>query len=441
MLEILSIGFFGLSLVVCLIFDISIIIALLFGWLGFVAYGLAKGYSLHSLYLMSIKGLKSAWPIMIVMLIIGMLTASWRAAGTIAYLVGYAVEWISPQYTLVGAFLLNAFLSSLIGSAFGTSATMGVVTMSMCMAAGVSPVLAGGAILAGCYVGDRCCPISSSALLVASVTNTDIFTNVYLMYKTCVVPFVLAVLIFLGLGFIGEMHEADLNMRALFSKEFALNLWTLAPAVVLLGLLALRTNIKYTMISSIAVAVLVAIGAQDLSFAEVVRALILGFKANNGEVAVMLDGGGLVSMVRVSLIIGISCTYPGIFEGTGLIDILKQLVQRLSARTTSFTVMVLTAVVAAMISCNQILTVLLTNQLCKSIVPDRQDRAIALENSAVIIPPLVPWSIAGAVPIAAVGAPTLCIIAAFYIYLVPLFWILMSFFTEKRLAKAKLADK
>ena len=42
-----------------------------------------------------------------------------------------------------------------------------------------------------------------------------------------------------------------------------------------------------------------------------------------------------------------------------------------------------------------------------------------LENTAVVIAPLIPWSIAGAVPLATVGAPTACILTACYLYLLP----------------------
>lgn len=43
-----------------------------------------------------------------------------------------------------------------------------------------------------------------------------------------------------------------------------------------------------------------------------------------------------------------------------------------------------------------------------------------LENTVVVVAPLIPWSIAGAVPLAAVGAPAACILTACYLYLLPL---------------------
>ena len=87
---------------------------------------------------------------------------------------------------------------------------------------------------------------------------------------------------------------------------------------------------------------------------------------------------------------------------------------------TPFGAITITAVISAAVACNQVLAVMLTNQLCSDIRPDRQQMAIDLENTAIVIAPLIPWSIAGAVPIASVGAPTLCILAAFYLWFLPL---------------------
>ena len=140
MIEILTLGIFALALIICLSFDITVIAALLIGFLCFFSYGLYKGFSVKQLLLMAGKGQKTGFNIMVVLSLIGLLTASWRISGTIPYLVSFAVNFISPDYCLFFAFVLNAALSLLIGTAFGTSATMGVITMSICIAAGADPI-------------------------------------------------------------------------------------------------------------------------------------------------------------------------------------------------------------------------------------------------------------------------------------------------------------
>ena len=68
----------------------------------------------------------------------------------------------------------------------------------------------------------------------------------------------------------------------------------------------------------------------------------------------------------------------------------------------------------------------------EDIVPDKDDMALSLSDSAVVIPPLVPWSIAGAVPLAGAGAPTSSILASFYLFLLPLTRVIGSLIRKKR---------
>jgi NhaC family Na+:H+ antiporter len=73
-----------------------------------------------------------------------------------------------------------------------------------------------------------------------------------------------------------------------------------------------------------------------------------------------------------------------------------------------------------MIACNQTLAIMLTHQLCNEMISDHEEMAINLENTVVVLAPLIPWSIAGGVPLAAVGAPQISLLFAFYLYLIPL---------------------
>ena len=62
---------------------------------------------------------------------------------------------------------------------------------------------------------------------------------------------------------------------------------------------------------------------------------------------------------------------------------------------------------------------ILTWQICDDLYQDKEELAIALENSVILIAALIPWAIAGAVPVATIGAEITCLLAAFYLYLVP----------------------
>ena len=124
-------------------------------------------------------------------------------------------------------------------------------------------------------------------------------------------------------------------------------------------------------------------------------------------------------MFRVYLIVGISSCYSGMFEGTGFLDGIQHMMKQLNDRITPFGTTLLTSVVTSAISCNQTLAIMLTSQLCGENNPAKDSFALDLENTVVVIAPMIPWSIAGAVPLAAIGAPTLSIGVAFYLYLLP----------------------
>ena len=432
MLEGIVLTTFALAILGCALTGQSVIWALVFGFFLFSAYGLYRGHSVRDLTPMAMKGVKTIFGIAVVLALIGMLTGSWRASGTIARLVSDAAGFITPEWCLLAAFLLNGALSTLTGTAFGTVATMGVITMTMTDAMGINPVLSGGAILAGVFVGDRCSPVSTSAALVAVVTQTNLYTNLKLMLKSGTVPFIAASVLYAVLGFLMPGKAVDTDVTAIFHEAFTLDLTTFIPAIVLLAFIFLKQSIRLTMIASTLSAVAVCWFVQEMPFETILQTLIFGFKPENTDIARMLAGGGLVSMLPVCVIILISSTYAGLLEGTGLIARLKRLIPTLAQKVTPFGAITITAVISAAVACNQVLAVMLTNQLCSDIRPDRQQMAIDLENTAIVIAPLIPWSIAGAVPIASVGAPTLCILAAFYLWFLPLWHWLVAIIEAKR---------
>ena len=56
---------------------------------------------------------------------------------------------------------------------------------------------------------------------------------------------------------------------------------------------------------------------------------------------------------------------------------------------------------------------------CDPLEDDESQFASDLENTAVVTAPMIPWSIADAVPLVTIGAPSLCILTAVYLFLVP----------------------
>ena len=412
-MEWLVLGLFCGGLILFLLLDWSILYALLVGLLLFLLYGRRKGFGWKALLGMALAGVKTVKNILITFLLIGVLTALWRAAGTIPVIVCYAAKLIRPGVFLLMTFLLNAAVSVLTGTSFGTAATMGGVM-------GVPVVLTGGAVLSGVFFGDRCSPVSTSALLVAELTKTSIFDNIKRMVRTALVPFLVSCAVYALLGRLAPHGEGTLDLGALFSREFDLSLWAAIPAAVILILSLLRVNVKLAMGASILSAVPLCLWLQGCSPLSLLRVALVGFAAADAQVAAMLDGGGVVSMLRVGAIVCLSSSYSVLFQKTGLLDQVKGAIGRLAHRTGPFFATLVTSALAGMVACNQSLTILLVHQLCRELRDDPSDTAIDLEDTAVVVAPLVPWSIAGAVPLSAVGAPGISVLLACYLYLLPI---------------------
>ena len=213
----------------------------------------------------------------------------------------------------------------------------------------------------------------------------------------------------------------------------------LLPPIAILVLSLCKVNIRITMAVSIVLSSIIALTVEQMALGDLLQTAIFGFSPENHELAQLLSGGGLLSMLNVSLIVCISASFSGMFDGTGLLSAIQDYLVRFSKKTTGFCAICLTSVLTGIIACNQTLAIMMTHQLCTQVEPDNQKLAIHLENTAVVISPLVPWSIAGAVPLATIGAPLTCMLTAVYLYLLPLWNLLISFREKTKGRKTKSA--
>ncbi len=439
MAELITILLFLCGLLVTIVTSSSSFIALTFGLICFICYALYKKHSIKNILKMLLDGVKTVKMLLLIFAFIGMLTAVWRSGGTIAYIIYNAVEIINPKYFILCTFLLCSVMSFITGTSFGTVGTMGVVCMTIAKSIGLNPVIVGGAVLSGIYFGDRCSPMSSSALLVCEITDTDIYKNIKLMIKTSLVPFILTCVFYV---FLPSSSTESIDMRSvqIYNDNFNLSILTLIPAVLIIICSIFKVNVKLTMISSILTGILSSLFIQNMSLVETVKCLLFGYESKNYDIALLLNGGGIFSMIDVALIVMISSTYFTIFNETGLLNNLKDGITKMSTIITPFGAVLVTGLLTNVLSCNQTLATLLTCQMNDEVITDKQEMAIALENTAVIICALVPWSIAAAVPLATIGAPSASLLYTFYLYLIPLWNFLVGVVkTVKNNSEEKLA--
>ena len=382
---------------------------------------------------MLISGTATVKKLLFVFLLIGILTALWRTAGTIPVIISYAVKMIRPRIFYLMCFLLCSGLSFLTGTSVGSAATIGVICMSLCKALDMNPVLTGGSILSGVYFGDRCSPVSTSAMLVCQLTSTVIYDNIKSMMKTAAVPFALTCVVYLALGLRAENTGAVVDAAALFEREFNMNILAVLPAVLVLVFALFRIQVAYTMEASIICALAVALVIQPYDIKHIAVFALTGFTADDAEVGVLMNGGGLISITKMFFAVMLASSYKDIFIRTGLLDGFQSKIKILAQKTTIFFSVFCVSLVSCAVACNQSFATILTDQLCSSMYDSNSERAVDLEDSVIVVAAMIPWSIACSAVISASGAPELSSITAFYIYLIPAWRILTSFISKKKI--------
>lgn len=297
MVESAVLGVFCAELMVCVFTGVPIVAALVAGLALFIGYGLWRGCRLRELACMCARGVASARGVLESFVLIGALTALWRACGTVSEVVVLAAPLVRPAVAPLAVFCMCSLMSFLIGTSSGTAATMGV---------------------------------------------------------------------------------------------------------------------------SIALAALVCAAARRMSAGQIASVCVLGFTPADPTVAELMSGGGVVSMVNVSLVVCLSSSFSGLFDGTGLLDGVRGLVEGLVRRVSPYAAVLAVSVPASMVACNQTLGIMLTSQLCGHAEARARDLAIDIEDAAVVVAPLVPWSIACGAVVSMCGAPAACWCAAFYLWLIPI---------------------
>ena len=427
-MQYIILGIFILSLGICVVGNLSILYALLLGMFLFMFYAYKIGFNKREIFNMLMEGVLKIKNILIIFGLIGILTAVWRISGTIPFILYYSVNLIKPEIFLLSTFLLCSAMSFLIGTSMGTAGTMGVICMMISNTIGIDSLMTGGAILSGIYFGDRCSPMSSSAQLVAVLTDTEIYINIKNMIYTSIIPFIISCIFYYFIS--RDTLEVKLNTQyvKLLGEYFDLNIVTIVPAFLILAFALLKINVKISIGISIIMACIISIFVQNVSIQELVLCIINGYKSTSGDevIGTLLNGGGLLSMVKVAGIVFISSTYSGILSKTDILKSIKNKVSSLSKKTTSFGISIIVSMLTVCVSCNQTLAVMLVNELCGDLYKDKYELACSLENTVIVISALIPWSIAVAVPFQIIGATSKSISYAVYLILLPIWNFIIS---------------
>lgn len=413
------------ALAVSIYGDFFILYPLLLGLAGMAFVALRRGHSLRAIAGMAYGGARQSLIVLKVLVHVGVLTGMWRASGVVCFLVYYGLQTLSPRYFLEGAFLLSAAFSFLLGTSLGTVSVLGIALIVIAKGGGLSVPMTAGAIIAGAFFGDRGSPMSSSANLVAALTQTSLYNNIGNMLRTAWLPLLLTMAGYALLAQFHGLHSFDPSFIQSIETAFPRHPLMLAPPLIILAGCALRIRLSYIMAASTLCAMGICLFLQAQSPAALLHSLFMGYQPEVlTPVSRLFAGGGLISVLPAMLIIFFSSAMAGIFSGAHLLAEVEKAVQSLHARCGAYITAQVVGLLTAIVACNQTLAIILSHQLQFPLYArspaSRSQGALLLENSVVMLSALVPWNIAVSLPLAILDAGPASILYALYVWLIPL---------------------
>lgn len=413
------IGLFGFIALGMFVLDKQLHIVLFFCliWVGINAR--LMGFEYLTLREMMSAAISRALPAFYIFMLIGLVIAALMKSGTVATLIYYGLDWLSPQWFLPVGFVLCALMSLLTGTSWGTVGTLGVVFMGMADALGIPLYWVAGMVVSGATFGDKMSPISDTTNLAAMSSDTDLYAHIRSMMMTTVPTFALVTIIFSLVGFglydsnesLSQAQNIQVALSGLFNTNPLITLW---PVIVMAILSYRKFPAEVSMTACVLTACFIAFIFQGQSVQELANALWSNSKPDTGISSLdsLLGRGGLYAMAWTLLLAFIAVALGGVLQGAGFVlALLGGLIKRIKTTGSLIASTIVTGLLSVMAMSEAYIAIILNSELYKQLYKDRGiDAAVlsrSVEEGTTLMSPLIPWSTAGAFYAATLGVAVL----------------------------------
>ena len=186
----------ALTTVGIVVFDASITTMFLLSWLIVVPAAMKLGYTNEEIEEFGFQVGKDAFQSNLIILSVGVLIASWIAAGTIPTVVYSELAIIKPKFFLLTTILVCSLTSIATGTSWGTLGTSGIAMMSIGTSMVIPVGLTAGAVISGVFFGDKMSPLSDLTNLAAAVCKTDVITHIKHMVWTTSPEYIICIILY-----------------------------------------------------------------------------------------------------------------------------------------------------------------------------------------------------------------------------------------------------
>lgn len=387
----------------CIIFKISLAYGFLCGIIFTSIILIKYKYTMKNIIVLILSGLKEAWILYVLILLIGAAASIWLSSGVVPSLMYYGFEYMKGMNFLLATFLIVSVVSIFMGSAIGTVCTIGIALLGVGKGFGVPSPLLLGVIISGAFIADKLSPLSGLINLTLTITKKSYKEIVTAMLPTFIPLFIITAIVyyFLGRNFTtGTGAESLVYYQTAILQGFKISPFiALLPAIILIMSLCGAKTIPTVLIGLLA-GCLVSVFSQHIPTHTLIKSLFFGYRGTTAstELNSILVSGGIKSMVNIVFIVMGAVTLTGLFEKTGMI---APLIEKLTSTVKTKRQLILkTALISSfltIITCDQTVGILLPGRLLQDkyneLDVDTAILARTISDTGTIIAPLMIWNI------------------------------------------------
>jgi NhaC family Na+:H+ antiporter len=384
------------------------------------------------------QNVKSTSTALLILLMVGALSGTWLISGIIPTMIYYGLQILNPTIFLAACVIICAVLSISIGSSWTTSATVGIALIGIAKVLDVSLGMTAGAILSGAYFGDKLSPLSDTTNLAPVMAGTDLFTHIRYMMYTTIPSFVVALLVFIIIGFSldsnGQANSAEI--LAAIDSTFLITPWLfLVPAFVIFLIIKKTPPLIALLAGTLIAAVLALLLQPDLilivaeesiwnlknAYKGILNAITISIQIPTDFAILekLFSAGGMAGMLPTIWLIICAMVFGGVMDAIGaLARISESLLKLFSSVFGLFASTVASCLAINLTASDQYLAIVVPGKMFakayeeKGLAPENLSRT--LEDAGTVTSVLIPWNTCGAYHSGVLGVP----VADYFFYAV-----------------------
>lgn len=415
-------------------------IPLVFGCMiaGLVAFFI--GYSWDDILQGMLNGIYQSLEAILILLLIGVLVASWIAGGTVPTMIYYGLKIVTPSGFLPASMFLCMLVAFAIGS-WGTVGTVGLAFMGIGMALNLPAPLVAGAIISGAYMGEVISPLSDATNLCAAVVRENVFDIVKKIIPPASFVAIISLLIYAIKGFQcgGKDTVAIKNsiqpLLENIASQFHISPLNLLPMIAMIVFILLKVPAIPAMLAGGICGMLEAVLFQGVKMEQILQYSFSGYISQSGNKMIdnLLTAGGMEEMLYPISIIIIAMSFGGIMQCSGQMEsLVKPIASRISSRAGINTATVITCIGMNIILPDQYLGISMPGQMYEEEYEKRKiskvELATTLLGGGAVTSPLVPWNTCGIYCMTILGVTPMAYGRyAYYAILLPVAFVIYSF--------------